>query len=63
MNIPRDAKTEFCTICTERHCCRGICKDVNDYIVENAKYLQHPKPYEFKNGKLLIKTKKQWHTK
>lgn len=52
MNIPRDAKIKFCTICTERHCCRGICKDVNDYIVENAK------PYEFKNGKLFIKDEK-----
>lgn len=31
--LPKDAQMAYCVNCTERHCCRGICKDVNDYMV------------------------------
>lgn len=24
---------EVCNNCTEKHCCRGICKEMNDYLV------------------------------
>ena len=28
-----DKVHEVCNNCTEKHCCRGICKEMNDYLV------------------------------
>lgn len=28
-----DKAYEVCNNCTEKHCCRGTCKEMNDYLV------------------------------
>lgn len=28
-----DKVHEVCSNCTEKHCCRGLCKEMNDYLV------------------------------
>lgn len=28
---------EICNKCTEKHCCRGLCKEMNDYLVNKNK--------------------------
>lgn len=28
---------EVCQYCTERHCCRGICKEMNDFLINKKK--------------------------
>ena len=30
----------ICTNCGDKYCCRGICKEMNDYLVERRKQLQ-----------------------
>lgn len=27
----------ICNHCSEKHCCRGLCKEMNDYLVERRK--------------------------
>lgn len=26
---------EICTNCCDRYCCRGLCKQLNDYLIKN----------------------------
>ena len=25
---------EVCRYCSEKHCCRGLCKEMNDYLIK-----------------------------
>ena len=29
-----EKKETVCRYCTEKHCCRGLCKEMNDYLVK-----------------------------
>ena len=31
---------QICNKCTEKHCCRGLCKEMNDYLVDEKKRKQ-----------------------
>lgn len=33
-------KDKVCRSCGERHCCKGVCKEINDYIVRERKHKQ-----------------------
>ena len=28
---------EVCGICTEKHCCRGLCREMNNYLINKQK--------------------------
>ena len=28
---------EVCQYCTEKHCCRGLCKEMNEYLIKKKK--------------------------
>ena len=28
---------EICDNCGDKHCCHGLCKEINDYLVEKRK--------------------------
>lgn len=32
-----EKKNEVCRYCSEKHCCRGLCKEMNDYLVNKEK--------------------------
>ena len=32
-----DKNIKICYNCGEKHCCHGICKEMNDYLVEKNK--------------------------
>lgn len=48
-------KSEICSNCGDRNCCRGLCKDLNDYLVK-AKEQQ-------KNNKTAIKVSRYFYAK
>lgn len=30
-----EKKYEVCRYCSEKHCCRGLCKEMNEFLVKN----------------------------
>ena len=34
MELSREIRKAFCNLCTEKHCCRGICVEVNNALVK-----------------------------
>lgn len=34
MNKPPEYVHEICSKCGDKHCCRGVCKEMNDYLVK-----------------------------
>ena len=32
-----DKVHEICDNCGDKHCCRGLCKELNDYLIKQKK--------------------------
>lgn len=30
-------KTEICILCTEKYCCRGICREMNNFLINKKR--------------------------
>ena len=39
----KTARSEICTNCTEKYCCRGLCKEMNEYLLAEKRKLNKTK--------------------
>lgn len=45
---------EICNRCVDRHCCRGLCEKMNDYLVKKRENL-YDKSFKLDNKSSKIK--------
>ena len=43
-NIMEKIRT-VCRYCSEKHCCRGLCREMNDYLLKERKKKNERKRY------------------
>ena len=34
MELSNEIKKAYCKLCTEKHCCRGVCREVNNALIK-----------------------------
>ena len=37
MELSSEIRKNYCRLCTEKHCCRGICREVNNALIKERK--------------------------